>query len=281
MPIEQFLNQVYLGDGMKLLKQLPDKCVDLVWSDIDYNVNYKYGIDRNKNYTKPFEEYINHYIELAKQCLRICKDDGNILFMNYPKQNAYLTVWLNQYCHDIHEYIWTYRTMMGFSNHHFTTAHRTIIHARLTENNRWYNQAVAQPYENQKDTRIKARIAEGSKGRAPYSWLYHDLVKNVSDEKSIHSCQVPQELFTTFLKASTQKEDTVLVLWAGSGGELEICKTLGRNYISAELDPDYHRMVEERLKTGIIDSKYRPNNRPATCIDKLKITTKERTIDDF
>jgi DNA modification methylase len=39
----QYLNNVYLGDVMDLLKSLPDGCVDMVYGDPDYNVGIKYG----------------------------------------------------------------------------------------------------------------------------------------------------------------------------------------------------------------------------------------------
>jgi len=35
MKIETYLNKVYLGDVMDLLKQLPDGCIDMVYGDPD------------------------------------------------------------------------------------------------------------------------------------------------------------------------------------------------------------------------------------------------------
>ena len=42
--VEKYLNKVYLGDIIDLLKKLPDKCVDMIFGDPDYNVGIKYGI---------------------------------------------------------------------------------------------------------------------------------------------------------------------------------------------------------------------------------------------
>ena len=36
--IQSYLNTVFLGDVMDLLKELPDKSVDMVYGDPDYNV---------------------------------------------------------------------------------------------------------------------------------------------------------------------------------------------------------------------------------------------------
>ena len=86
----EFLNQIYNEDVMNVLKRMPGNYVDMVYSDPDYNVGMKYN---KKSYTKKFEEYIDWYIELAKESLRVLKDDGNMFFINYPKQNAFL--WVN------------------------------------------------------------------------------------------------------------------------------------------------------------------------------------------
>ena len=42
--LEPYLNKIYLGDIMDLLKKLPDKCVDMIFGDPDYNVGIKYEI---------------------------------------------------------------------------------------------------------------------------------------------------------------------------------------------------------------------------------------------
>ncbi len=49
--IESYLNKVFLKDIMDILKELPDKCVDMVYGDPDYNVGNKY---RDKSYTQKY-----------------------------------------------------------------------------------------------------------------------------------------------------------------------------------------------------------------------------------
>lgn len=275
------LNTVYLGDVMDLLKQLPNKSVNLIYGDPDYNIDYKYGVNRDKSYTKPFGEYINWYIKLSRECRRVVKDDGNMLWINYPRANSYLRVYLDKICHDVRDYVWIYKTMQGSSKTMFTPSHRSILHVRITEDSKWYNEKVYQPYQNLNDKRIQKRISSGKEGANQYSWFYFNIVNNMCDEKTIHSCQIPQELFTMLLKASTIKGDIVLVLFGGSGGEIEICKLLERHYISAEIDKDYHKMIVERLKSGVIDGKYRKQGNMSCGADKLELTTKEISLLDY
>ena len=190
--IANYINQVFLMDVIELLKKLPDNSVDMVYGDPDYNVGVKYG---DKSYTKTFNEYIEWYIEIAKESLRVLKTPGNMFLINYPKQNAYLRVkYLDQACYEVSDYVWIYNTNVGHSPKRFTTAHRSILHCRKTKNNTFYKDNVAVPYKNPTDKRIIHNLENGSKGRMPYDWFYFDLVKNVSKEKTFHACQIPQKL---------------------------------------------------------------------------------------
>ena len=253
--INKYLNKVFLKDIMELLKELPDKSVDMVYGDPDYNVGVKYG---DKSYTKAFDKYNEWYIELAKESLRVLKNTGNMFLINYPKQNSYLRVkYLDSVCYEVLDYVWIYNTNVGHSPYRFTTAHRSILHCRKTNHNKFCKDNVAVPYKNPTDKRILHNLANGSKGRMPYDWLYFDLVKNVSKEKTFHACQIPQKLSEVFIKSCTMPKDVVLILFGGSGSEIEVCKNLNRQYISAEIDKKYYEIIVDRLKKGVIDQKYR------------------------
>lgn len=251
-----FLDNIFNEDVINMMKKLPDNSIDMIYSDPDYNVGIKYN---DNIYTKKFENYIEWYIELAKESFRVLKDTGNMFFINYPKQNSYLWVkYLDHACYDVHEYVWIYNTNIGHSPKRFTTAHRTILHCTKSKNNQWYKNSVAEEYLNPNDKRIKQNILNGSKGRMPYSWLYYNLVKNVSKDKTMHSCQIPVGLTEKILKASTKKNDIVLIHFGGSGNEILLTKQLKRHFISAEIDKIYYEMILKRIKNnGCIPEEYK------------------------
>lgn len=253
--LQQYLNKVYCGDIMDVLRNLPDNSIDMVFGDPDYNIGVKYG---DKTYVRDFDEYIEWYIELTKESMRVLKNEGNLFMMNYPKQNAHLRVkYLDNFYSLISEYVWVYNTNVGHTPKRFTTAHRNILHVRKSTKNKFYKENVAVPYKNPTDKRILQNIENGSPGRMPYDWFYFDLVKNVSKEKTYHACQIPQKLTEMLIKSCTQVNDIVLVLFGGSGAELEICKYLKRQYISAEIDTKYYELIQSRLKNGKIEDKYK------------------------
>ena len=253
---KQYRNQVIHDDVMHTLRALPDACIDTVYADPDYNVGIDYA---GQKYTRSWEGYIEWYANLMDECLRVLKDTGNLFTINYPKQNAHLRVRsLDQHAYDVQEYVWVYNTNVGHSKRRFTTAHRSILHATKCKDNAFYKDQVAQPYKNPTDPRILGRLAEGSKGRMPYSWFYFDLVKNVSKDKTIHSCQIPLGLVEMLFNATTVEKDSIFVLFGGSGSEVVLAQQMKRVFLSCETHPQYYQMIMDRLRNGgSIEGKYR------------------------
>jgi site-specific DNA-methyltransferase (adenine-specific) len=240
-----FRNKVFFQDVMEILKLLPDKSLDMVYGDPDYNVGINYT---GKKYTQKWNDYIDWYIELTRECMRVLKDDGNLFMINYPKQNAYLRVkFLDDNAFNVNDYVWVYNTNVGHSPKKFTTAHRSILHATKSKDNKFYKNNVVLPYKNPTDKRIQQRIANGHLGRMPYSWFYFDLVKNVSKDKTFHPCQIPLPLVEMMIKSCTQENDDCFILFGGSGNELLLCNKLKRNYISCEIHPEYYQKIIEKI----------------------------------
>lgn len=249
-------NTVILGDVMDTLQELPDNSMNMIYGDPDYGIGMNYA---GNKYIQKWGEYISWYIKLAAECMRVLREDGNLFFINYPRQNAYLRVGcLDGLSYEVFDYVWVYPTNVGHTPRRFTTAHRSILHAVKSKNNTFYKDQVALPYKNPTDKRIQGRMAEGSKGRMPYSWFEFNLVKNVSKDKTFHACQIPTPLYDMLLKASTVPGDKVFILFGGSGSEIVHTQKLGRQFLSCEIHPRYHKMIEERLANdGEIDKTHR------------------------
>ncbi len=254
--IEAYKNKVFNKDVFEVLKELPDNSLDMIYGDPDYNVGINYS---GKQYTKKWNEYIDWYIALTTECMRVLKHTGNLFMMNYPKQNAHLRVkYLDDNAYNIQDYVWIYNTNVGHSKQRLTTAHRSILHATKSKHNNFYKDHISVPYQNPDDKRIKERIRNGHKGRMPYSWFYFDLVKNVSKDKTLHACQIPLPLVEMLIKSCTKENDTCFILFGGSGSELVLCKDIQRNFISCEIHSEYYNMILDRLhNNGTIKEEYR------------------------
>ena len=78
MKLEEILNTVIQGDCLEVMKQLPDKCIDLVLTDPPYGMEYSRHIKnwrQDKIQNDDNLEWLPEYLEQAK---RILKDDGSI-----------------------------------------------------------------------------------------------------------------------------------------------------------------------------------------------------------
>ena len=119
-------NTLYLEDTLKILKQIPDNSLDMVYGDPDYNV----GINYNGNkYTKSWDKYIEWYCELASESIRVLKPTGNLFLINYPKQNAYLRVkCLDNICYKVYDYVWIYNSN-GLLKFYSSSNFNTLINA--------------------------------------------------------------------------------------------------------------------------------------------------------
>jgi site-specific DNA-methyltransferase (adenine-specific) len=252
LKLKSYINKIHNKDIHDLLRELPPKSISCIYSDIDYNIGIRYN---GKRYTKSFDEYISDYITLAAESTRVLKDDGSAFFINYPRNNAYLWVnYLDKSYYDVQEYVWVYNSNIGHSPRRFTTAHRSILHCMKSKDSKFFKEHVPEPYLNPTDKRVRKLMKAGSKGRAPYSWFYADMVKNVSkrSKKIDHPCVIPQPVSSKLIKSVTEVGDTVLILFAGSGSEIDVCRRLDRNWISADLDNQYCEFIERGLNNEIL-----------------------------
>ena len=70
--------------------------------------------------------------------------------------------------------------------------------------------------------------------------------------------QTPEGLSELLLKSCTAPDDTVFVLFGGSGSDVIQAHNLGLNFLTCELQPRYCDIIESRLKNrGEIEQPYR------------------------
>jgi site-specific DNA-methyltransferase (adenine-specific) len=88
--IDRFLNQIIEGDCLEVMKEIPDKSVDLVVTDPPYNIS-KAEWDKWKRK----EDYIEWMGQIFKECERLLKDNGSFYFFhNDMMQIKNLMQWL-------------------------------------------------------------------------------------------------------------------------------------------------------------------------------------------
>lgn len=107
---------------------------------------------------------------------------------------------------------------------------------------------ITQEYKNLNDKRIQKRISEGKTGAKLYDWWNVNQVKNVSKEKTKHPCQIPEEIIRRIITITAKPNDLIIDVFAGSGTTNKVANELGYDTIGYDVDEDYIKIINERLK---------------------------------
>lgn len=211
------------GDARELAKQLPPDGIDLVVLEPPYNIGFKYDI-------WPDNLSDDDYIEM----LCTFQIFPRIVAIHYPEE---MQKWVNAALgNPTHTGAWCYN-----SN---TRRRFRLINYYGCEPD--YSRIV-QPYKNLGDKRIQKLIEFGKQGSELYEW-WNDIqqVKNISDEKTAHPCQVPVALIERIILLTTNPGDVILDPFVGSGTTVEACKRNGRHFIGFDISPTYAEIARKR-----------------------------------
>lgn len=241
--IDNFKNNIICGDCLKVMKDIPDKSVDLILCDLPY------GTTRNKwDIVIPLEP-------LWKEYERIIKDNGAIvltavqifashLVMARPQMFKYDIIWkktiasgqlnVNNQPLRLHEHILVFYKKQPTYNQQLTKGKPYSIEREGNYKGESYNKQTASSKEN-----------NGFRHPTSVLEIPNPRIKNG------HPTQKPVELFRWIIKTYTNKGDLVLDNCIGSGTTAVACLETSRNYIGIELDKKYCNMAKNRIKSKI------------------------------
>ncbi len=72
------------------------------------------------------------------------------------------------------------------------------------------------------------------------------------EDWTTHPSQKPMKLMKKLILEYSKEGDIILDPFCGSGTTLKAAKDLGRNYIGIEINPDYVKIAQDRLKQEIL-----------------------------
>ena len=216
-------NQIIKGDCMRELKKLNLMNHILV---IDPPFNIKYHYERYDD-NKPELEYLDWIKDITSNF-------DEFVLIHYPEMMFKIANHINKTPKRIVNWVYNSNTKRQS---------RMIAFFGVSPD----FSKVKQPYKNPNDKRIKQLIAEGSKGTNLYDWWNINQVKNVSKEKTKHPCQMPLKVMENII--GILPTDKVIVdCFMGSGTTGVACKHYNRKFVGIELNPDYCKIAEARLK---------------------------------
>ncbi len=236
---EDFINKIICGDSLQIMKNMPNECIDLVITSPPFNMSLRKTFGNTKNWKgktnnsklqsqgydihndyMPEDKYIVWQKDILKECLRLIKKDGAILYNHrWRVQNRLL-----QQRSELMEglplrqiIIWQKSGGFNFAETHLLPTYEIIY-----------------------------LIAKHDFKLAPKTNVYGDVWKIHQETKSWHPAAFPIELAKRCCELSTG--NIILDCFSGSGTTAVAAKMLGKNYIGIDLSQNYCDKAEQRLK---------------------------------
>lgn len=254
--INNYIGKIVCADCMDILKQLPDKCIDLVLTDPPYNTtNCKWDVELDLN---------NLFYEFNRISER------QVIFGTEPFTSKLILSNLENFKERI---TWKKHKASNFGN----ISHRLL---KYTEDICVFGNGV---FNKVFEPRKSNRVAQAQKGNTkqwrtnrkdttevsfgtlyqPNDWnnysAYEKLVGNLwempsvvstSKEKCNHPTQKPIAVIERILKIYSNENDLILDCFSGSGTTAVACHNLKRRFICIEKDYDYWKASVERLENA-------------------------------
>lgn len=254
------LNKIYLIDALRGLKELDSNSAQIIIADPPYNIGKDFGNNTDK---KEINEYIHWCDEWIKECIRILKPNGTMFIYGFSEILAYIFIRI-----PIHKrwLIWHYTNKNMPTNKFWQRSHESII-ACWKEKPNFNLDEVREPYTETFLNGSAGRIRPATKGRLsrngketiyrahPKGALPRDVIKIPTlaggvgmKERVNHPTQKPLALCNKLILSAKQKEGYVLIPFVGSGSECVSAKKNGLDYIGFEINPEYIKIAEKRLK---------------------------------
>lgn len=239
-------NNIYLGDCLDVMKDIPDNTIDCVICDLPYGTTVcKWDV------LIPFDKLWAEYY-------RICKPNAPIvLFGAEPFSSALRMSNLKEFRYD---WIWE---KTKFPNFMFVNQQPCRLHETISVFYRkqpTYNpqMEIGTPYKDKRTSRISQRgddigtlmgqtkkLPKDNKGdRFPSTVI---RFSNVNSE-TLHPTQKPVDLLRYLILTYTNEGDTVLDNCMGSGTTCVAAIKEKRRYIGIEKDEKYFRIANKRIE---------------------------------
>lgn len=231
--------QLLLGDVLDRIKEIEDESVDLIVTDPPYNLNKNYGNTKDNLLHNDYIEFTRKWV---KEAHRVLKKDGTIYIFMGMKYISYLYIILEEELGmKFNSWItWHYTQGIG-KKKGFSPRHDDILMFNKSDKFKFNldNIRIPQKYY---------RSINNMRGANPGNVWEFSHIHYCNGNRKKHPTQKPEALFERMILASSDKGDTVLDCFLGSGTSARVCQQLDRNFIGIELNEEYMNIAKERLK---------------------------------
>ena len=234
------------GDCLELMKDIPDKSIDMILCDLPYGVT-----QNKKDITLPFDRLWEQYKRVVKDNGCIALFSQGLFYVDLVNSNRkwfrYDLVWnkiltsgflnANKMPLRQHEQIAIFYKKLPTYNPQFTQSNPLHSKGKSYKNKKPKNQNYGK-FNNTEDIRA------GSTDKYPTSIL---SFKKCHPSKVLHSTEKSISCLEWLIKTYTNENEIVLDNCMGSGSTGVACVNTNRNFIGIELDEKYFNIAKERI----------------------------------
>ncbi|KXK56382.1 MAG: DNA modification methylase [Chlorobi bacterium OLB7] len=226
------------GDAVELFKNIKSATIDLIVADPPYNLSKDYG---NNSDNRSFEDYIAFTKQWISEANRVLKPSGTIyVFMGFRFISyLYQILEVDNGFHFNNWICWHYTQGVG-KKRGFSARHDDILMFTKTSDFTFNIDDIRVPQKFY-------RSINNMRGANPGDVWEFSHIHYCQNNRQNHPTQKPEGLIERMVLASSNKGDTVLDPFAGSGTTIRVCQQLERNCIGFELNPEYVELIQARL----------------------------------
>jgi site-specific DNA-methyltransferase (adenine-specific) len=262
-PTGPLRQEVLQGDALELLPHMASESAQIVLADPPYNIGKDFGNDSDK---QPMQAYLDWCERWIGDCLRILKPNGTMFIYGFSEILALI---LSRVPYSVNRrwIVWHYTNKNVASLNFWQRSHESIL-VLWKSDKVFHRDAIREAYTEgflngaagKERAATKGRFSKGDKitkyTAHPGGALPRDVIKIPAlaggagiHERVDHPTQKPLALCEKLLRSCMQPatEGYVLVPFAGSGSECVAAKQLSLPFVGIELNPDYVKLINERL----------------------------------
>ncbi len=243
----EYTNRIVCADSLAALKELPDNCIDLIFTSPPYNFGLEYDAHAD---AMDWDQYFHSLFEIFRECIRVLKYGGRFAVNVQPLYSDYIPIH-----HMIGNFfikeklIWKSEILWEKNNYN----------CKMCSYGSW--KSPSSPYMKYTweyiEIYCKGDLKKaGSPENADIteeefkSWVVAKW--SIAPERHMkeygHPAMFPEALAERVLKLFSFKGDAVLDPFNGAGTTTAVAQRLGRRYLGIDISEEYCATARKRIE---------------------------------